>query len=101
MAKETHVGDLILFKGMIKYGTKGSLRKLTKKQYKLLSALASKPGRIFPREELLALVWGPEVVVELRTIDAHVVKLRKHLQEALIKHPTLETVWGIGYCLKI
>ncbi len=63
-----------------------------KKEFKLLSLLASKPGKVFTREYILEQVWGDEVVVGDRTIDVHVRKLREKLGDNYIK-----TIKGIGY----
>ncbi|MFM9028847.1 MAG: response regulator transcription factor [Bacteroidota bacterium] len=65
---------------------------LPRKEFELLSLLASKPGKVFTRDEILDRVWGNEVVVGDRTIDVHIRKLREKLGEDLIK-----TVKGIGY----
>jgi two-component system alkaline phosphatase synthesis response regulator PhoP len=58
----------------------------------LLSLLASKPGKVFTRDEILDRVWGNDIVVGDRTIDVHIRKLREKLGEENIK-----TVKGIGY----
>ena len=63
-----------------------------KKEFKLLSLLASKPGKVFTREFILEQVWGDEVVVGDRTIDVHIRKLREKLGDNYIK-----TIKGIGY----
>ena len=65
---------------------------LPKKEFKLLSLLATKPGKVFTREFILQQVWGDEVVVGDRTIDVHVRKLREKLGDEYIK-----TIKGIGY----
>jgi two-component system alkaline phosphatase synthesis response regulator PhoP len=65
---------------------------LPKKEFELLSLLASKPGKVFTREVILDKVWGGEVVVGDRTIDVHIRKLREKLGEDFIR-----TVKGIGY----
>ncbi len=65
---------------------------LPKKEFKLLSLLASKPGKVFTREYILEQVWGDEVVVGDRTIDVHIRKLREKLGDDFIK-----TIKGIGY----
>lgn len=65
---------------------------LPKKEFELLSLLASKPGKVFTREVILDKVWGGEVVVGDRTIDVHIRKLREKLGEEFIR-----TVKGIGY----
>lgn len=65
---------------------------LPRKEYDLLCLLASEPGRIFSREEILAHVWGRDVVVGDRTVDVHIRKLRSKIGEELI-----ETIKGFGY----
>lgn len=65
---------------------------LPKKEFELLSLLASKPGKVFSRDLILEKVWGGEVIVGDRTIDVHIRKLREKLGETLIK-----TVKGVGY----
>ena len=65
---------------------------LAKKEFELLSLLASKPGRVFLRNEILQRVWGTEVIVGDRTIDVHIRKIRQKIGIDLIT-----TVKGIGY----
>jgi two-component system alkaline phosphatase synthesis response regulator PhoP len=65
---------------------------LPKKEFELLSLLASKPGKVFTRETILERVWGGDVIVGDRTIDVHIRKLREKLGDEYIK-----TVKGIGY----
>ena len=65
---------------------------LAKKEFELLSLLASKPGRVFLRNEILQRVWGTEVIVGDRTIDVHIRKIRQKIGIDLIT-----TVKGVGY----
>ncbi len=65
---------------------------LPRKEFELLSLLASKPGKVFKREEILDNVWGNEVVVGGRTIDVHIRKLREKIGDESFK-----TVKGVGY----
>ena len=65
---------------------------LPKKEFELLYLLASKPGRVFKRDEILNKIWGKEVIVGDRTIDVHIRKLREKIGDDSIK-----TVKGIGY----
>lgn len=65
---------------------------LPRKEFELLALLASKPGKVFKREEILDRVWGNEVVVGGRTIDVHIRKLREKLGDKKFK-----TVKGVGY----
>mgnify|MGYP001424197817 FL=1 len=68
---------------------------LPRKEFELLFLLASKPGKVFSRDEIMNKVWGSQVVVGDRTIDVHVRKLREKLGENYIK-----TRKGVGYKFK-
>lgn len=65
---------------------------LAKKEFELLYLLASKPGRVFLRNEILNQVWGNDVIVGDRTIDVHIRKVRQKLGLDCIT-----TVKGVGY----
>jgi two-component system, OmpR family, alkaline phosphatase synthesis response regulator PhoP len=65
---------------------------LAKKEFELLYLLASKPGRVFLRNEILSQVWGADVIVGDRTIDVHIRKIRQKLGLDCIT-----TVKGVGY----
>ncbi len=67
---------------------------LTPKEYDLLVLLASHPGWVFKREVLLQQVWGDEYEGFDRTIDNHMMRLRKKLG---LVGEKIETVWGVGY----
>ena len=68
---------------------------LPRKAFELLFLLASKPERVFKREEIMNHVWGTQVVVGDRTIDVHIRKLREKIGE---KH--IRTIKGVGYKFK-
>lgn len=65
---------------------------LPRKEFELLYLLASKPGKVFKREEILDKVWGNDVVVGGRTIDVHIRKLREKIGDEVFK-----TIKGVGY----
>jgi two-component system alkaline phosphatase synthesis response regulator PhoP len=69
---------------------------LPRKEFELIALLASKPGRVFLRNEILEKVWGSEVIVGDRTIDVHVRKIRQKLNVDFI-----HTVKGVGYKFEI
>jgi two-component system phosphate regulon response regulator PhoB len=76
----------------------GQVLKLGPTEFRLLSTLLEKPGRVFSREQLLDRVWGRDIYVDSRTVDVHVGRLRK----ALCIHggdDPLRTVRGAGYAL--
>ena len=68
---------------------------LPRKEFELLYLLASKPGKVLTRDEIMFKVWGTQVVVGDRTIDVHVRKLREKIGEKYIK-----TIKGVGYKFK-
>ena len=68
---------------------------LPRKEFELLFLLATKPEKVFTREEIMNKVWGTQVVVGDRTIDVHVRKLREKIGEKHIK-----TLKGVGYKFK-
>jgi len=71
---------------------KGNQIILAKKEFELLYLLASKPGRVFLRNEILSQIWGVDVIVGDRTIDVHIRKIRQKLGVDCIT-----TVKGVGY----
>ncbi len=86
------VGDLVINRDEYKIvnGTKELV--LPRKEFELLSLLASKPGKVFKREDILQKVWGDEVIVGGRTIDVHIRKLREKIGDESFK-----TIKGVGY----
>ena len=69
---------------------------LPRKEFELLYLLASKPGKVFSRDEIMTKVWGTQVIVGDRTIDVHIRKLREKIGDQHIK-----TIKGVGYKFKI
>jgi DNA-binding response OmpR family regulator len=70
---------------------------LTTLEFDLLHFLAARPGRVFTREALMSEVWGSDRIVDDRSIDSLVSRLRRKL-EADPAHPRyVQTVWGAGY----
>ena len=69
---------------------------LPRKEFELFYLLASKPGKVFKREEILDKVWGNEVIVGGRTIDVHIRKLREKIDEDVFK-----TIKGVGYKIEL
>ncbi|HNU58329.1 MAG TPA: response regulator transcription factor [Aquaticitalea sp.] len=86
------IGSLVINREEYKISLKGEDIALPRKEFELLSLLATKPGKVFKREEILDKVWGNEVVVGGRTIDVHIRKLREKIGDKCFK-----TVKGVGY----
>ncbi|WP_341284484.1 response regulator transcription factor [Priestia megaterium] len=77
----------------------GRLLILPMKEFELLAQLASYPGRIFTREELIHLIWGADFNGDNRTIDVHVKRLRERFEYT--DDFVITTVRGVGYKLEV
>ena len=90
------VGDLKIDREKYIINFQGNDIILARKEFELLALLASKPGKVFLRNEILNQVWGTEVIVGDRTIDVHIRKIRQKLNLDCIT-----TVKGVGYKFEI
>jgi DNA-binding response OmpR family regulator len=70
---------------------------MTRREFQLLQALASRPGEVVTRDELLDRVWGLEAYPTSRTIDNHIAGLRAKLERDPAEPRHLLTVRGVGY----
>lgn len=70
---------------------------LTAKEFDLLLLLATNPGRIYSREELLEIIWGYEYFGDLRTVDVHIRRLREKIEKKSENYEYILTKWGSGY----
>ena len=86
------VGDLTIDREKYVVLVKNKELVLPKKEFELLLLLASKPNRVFTRDEIYSAVWGDNIIVGDRTIDVHVRKLREKIGQNHIK-----TIKGVGY----
>ncbi len=86
------IGGLVINREEYKISHHGIEIILPKKEFELLSLLATTPNKVFKREEILDKVWGNEVIVGGRTIDVHIRKLREKIGDDCFK-----TVKGVGY----
>ena len=86
------VADLLIDKEKVRVKQGEKQIEMAKKEFELLYLLASRPGKVFTREEIFNKIWGADVIVGNRTIDVHIRKLREKLGDKYIK-----TVKGIGY----
>ena len=93
---QVRVHDLVVDRDryVVERPATGEAFRLPRKEFELLFFLASHPGRVFERDELLSAVWGADVVVVDRTVDVHVRKIREKIGSDYI-----ETVKGVGYRL--
>lgn len=86
------LGDIEINREEYKIFKDGEEINLPRKEFELFYLLASKPGKVFKRDEILEKVWGNEVIVGGRTIDVHIRKLREKIGDDLFK-----TIKGVGY----
>ena len=86
------LSDLVIDKQKVLVYRGEEILEFTRREFEILWLLASKPGRVFTREEIFDKIWGNDVIVGNRTIDVHIRKLRERLGEDYIK-----TMKGIGY----
>ena len=77
----------------------GEIVDLTRTEFDLLNALASRPGRVLQRETLLREVWQTDWEGNLRLVEAHMSNLRRKLVAAGLNSPEIRTVRGVGYRL--
>jgi DNA-binding response OmpR family regulator len=77
----------------------GAVVDLTRTEFDLLAALASRPGRVLQRETLLREVWQTDWEGSVRLVEAHMSNLRRKLQAAGLSGPEIRTVRGVGYRL--
>lgn len=73
---------------------------LTGKEFDLLYVLASNPGKVFTREELLEKVWGYAYYGDLRTVDVHIRRIREKIEKDPKVAEYILTKWGVGYYFK-
>jgi DNA-binding response OmpR family regulator len=94
---ELRYGDLVIDSAGHDVRLRGRLLRLTPKEFRLLETLAREPGRAFSRLELLDLVFGVNYDGMDRTVDVHVMNLRKKIEDDPARPAYLVTVYGVGY----
>ncbi|MEO1165099.1 MAG: response regulator transcription factor [Chloroflexota bacterium] len=95
--KELQFGDLAINLTRHEVSIKDEVVHLTPKEFKLLETLAKDPGRAFTRLELVERAFGYDYEGLERTVDAHVMNLRKKIEHDHTNPNYVETVYGVGY----
>ena len=90
--------DIVLDADTHRVTRDGANLKLGPTEFRLLATFMERPGRVWPRDQLLDRVWGRDIYVDTRTVDVHVGRLRKALCATGGDDP-LRTVRGVGYAL--
>jgi DNA-binding response OmpR family regulator len=73
---------------------------LPPKEFELLYFLASNPGNVYTRDQLLNKVWGYDFMGDSRTVDVHIKRLREKMQKG-DNGLGIKTVWGVGYKFEV
>ena len=94
------VGSLVLDTGRFRLTKAEEHIPLTPKEFKILFALASRPGIVLSREQLVEEAWGKEFVGETSSITVFIKKLRNKIEDDPAEPRIIQTVWGIGYKLE-
>ncbi len=93
-SEQVKIGNLVLDQARYEVRVQGEQIDLTATEFKLLALLMDRKGRVQPRDRLLNDVWGYESVIDTRTVDTHIRRLREKMGSA---SAYLETVRGVGY----
>lgn len=80
---------------------KGKPVNLTKKEIEILWLLASNPGKVYSRDNLLNSVWGFEYFGDTRTVDTHIKRLRAKIESFGSFSWEIKTIWGVGYKFEV
>ncbi len=96
-ARPIRHGELEIDPGARRVWRGGQEIELAPQEYRLLEFLASHPNRVYSRDALLQHAWDPDVVVDPRTVDVHVRRLRARLEPDPTRPRWIETVRGAGY----
>ncbi|MEC0211046.1 response regulator transcription factor [Paenibacillus ehimensis] len=90
-------GDLTIYEESLQAFKGNQELRLTPTEFKLLHMLASKPGRVYSRMQLLQHAFEEEFVMDERTVDSHISKLRKKIEDDPNHAVYIQTVYGFGY----
>jgi two-component system response regulator ChvI len=90
-------GDLILDTARHACTWKGQTVDLTVTEFLLLKSLASRPGHVKNRDQLIDAAYGEHIYVDDRTIDSHIKRLRKKFRDTDNEFSQIETLYGVGY----
>jgi two-component system response regulator BaeR len=97
LAQDDQQQLLVLDKASYDAILQGEKLELTAVEFKLLSILAQKPGRIYSRDQLMDLLYSDQRVVCDRTIDSHIKKLRKKIAVVVSDFDLIHSIYGVGY----
>ena len=79
----------------------GEERAFTSKEFDLLTFLAQNPNHVYTKEELFSKIWDMESIGDIATVTVHIKKIREKIEFNTAKPQYIETIWGVGYRLKV
>ncbi|MCB9642122.1 MAG: two-component system response regulator CreB [Myxococcales bacterium] len=95
------IGPFLEDKEKMRISYHGEQLELSRYEYRLLSLLLGRPGKVFSREEILSRAWEePEMTMD-RTVDAHIKSIRKKMRAVHEEDDPIRTVRGVGYALEL
>lgn len=97
VAEPIVAGDLRIDPAGRRVTRRGEEVQLTQKEFDLLLYLASSPGTVFSRDQLMSAVWGHDFYTDTSTVTVHVRRLRQKLETDPAEPDFVQTVWGVGY----
>ncbi|MEM5549947.1 response regulator [Pseudoalteromonas sp. NEC-BIFX-2020_002] len=97
LVKPQQITDMLLDENTFSVQYKGRTVTLTSVEFQLFKPLFDKPNRIFNRESLMNNMYADQRIVSFRTIDSHIKKLRKKLDEVCKHDSVIQSVYGVGY----
>lgn len=95
--KKIEFEKLIIYQEGREVHVDGQIVDLTQKEFDLFYLFAEHPKRAYTREMLLDLVWGPDYLGDVRTVDTHIKNIREKIQKTELSYNPIQTVWGVGY----
>jgi DNA-binding response OmpR family regulator len=93
------LGDIVIDPAAREVRKAGVELRLTVKEFDLLYFLASYPGHVFSRDQLMDRVWGYSNALDTGTVTVHIRRLREKLEDEPSRPTLIQTVWGVGYRL--
>ncbi|MGH3085705.1 MAG: response regulator [Rubrobacteraceae bacterium] len=97
MGKTLTFGEMSIDPNTREVEINGEKMSLTAREFDLLHHMASSPGRVFTRDQLMEAVWGYAFYIETSTVTVHMRRLREKIEEDPANPLYLQTVWGVGY----
>ena len=79
----------------------GEEKNFTSREFDLLTFLAENPNHVFTKEELFRKIWDMDSVGDIATVTVHIKKIREKIEQNSAKPQYIETIWGVGYRLKV